>query len=258
MKKVKIGPHLLIRGDCLKVMPRFPAKKIDLVLCDLPYGTTANAWDSILDFDQLWPEYWRLMRDGAIIQFAAQPFTSLLVCSQLKYFKYDLVWHKNKGSGHMNAKKMPMRYHESILVFYRKLATYNSQKTQGHRQAAAAVRRNATGNYGSQAAKNVYKGGNTDRHPQSVLQFNVVNNSSAERVHPTQKPVDLCAWLIRSYTKESARVLDNCMGSGTTGVACVRTGRKFVGIEKDKAIFETACDRINDAYKESRRSLFKK
>ena len=249
----------MIRGDCLKVMPKFPAKRIDLILCDPPYGTTANKWDSVLDFSKLWPEYWRLVNEGAVVQFAAQPFTSLLVCSQLDHFKYDLVWQKNKGSGHMNAKKMPMRYHESILVFYKKLKSYTSQKTTGHREASSAVRKHGTGNYGAQVATTSYAGGNTDRHPQSVLPFKVVNNVSAERVHPTQKPVDLCSWLIRSYTLEGHRVLDNTMGSATTGVACIDTNRIFVGIEEDKAIFEVACDRINDAYKESqKKGLFKK
>lgn len=258
MKKVKIGNHILVRGDCLKVMPKLPTRKIDLILTDLPYGTTANKWDIILPFDKLWEQYWRIINDGAVVQFAAQPFTSLLVCSELRNFKYDLVWHKNKGSGHMNAKKMPMRYHESILVFYKRIKSYTSQKTQGHAAAAAATRRKGTDNYGSQAQKTVYSGGNTDRHPQSVLEFKVVNNDSPDRVHPTQKPVDLCEWLIRAYTQPGARVLDNCMGSGTTGVACVNTDRAFVGIEKDKEIFETACDRINDAYKNRKRRLFKK
>lgn len=258
MKRVNIGPHVLIRGDCRKVMPKFPSNTMDMVLCDLPYGTTNNKWDVVIPFDELWENYWRVMKSGAVVLFAAQPFTSQLVMSELKRFKYDLVWHKNKGSGHMNAKKMPMRYHESILVFYKKLASYTSQKTQGHAAAAAATRRKATSNYGGQSRATVYSGGNTDRHPQSVLKFNVVNNDDPARVHPTQKPVDLCAWLIKAYTTEGQRVLDNTMGSASTGVACIDTGRRFVGIENDREMFDVACDRMNDAYKEGRKKgLFK-
>jgi site-specific DNA-methyltransferase (adenine-specific) len=251
MKRVKIGSHILFRDDCMKRMAHFPERKIDMILCDLPFGITRNAWDSVLPFDEMWAAYNRIS-SGPTVLFAAQPFTSALVMSNVKRFKYDLVWRKNKASGHLNAKKVPLRAHESILVFYDKLLTYVPQMTEGHERAHRANRdgANDSSNYGAQVSS-TYVGGQTERYPTSVIDWAVVNNDAASRVHPTQKPVGLCQLLIETYTLSRQRVLDNCMGSGTTGVACAKVGRKFVGIERDKAFFEIACDRINEAHKEA-------
>jgi site-specific DNA-methyltransferase (adenine-specific) len=232
----------LHHGDCLELLPLVPDNSIDLILCDLPYGTTRNKWDSVIPLDRLWAEYGRIAK-GPIILFAAQPFTSALVMSNPEWFRYDLVWRKNKASGHLNAKKLPLRAHESILVFYEELVTYNPQMTGGHRPANYARRTTHSTNYGAQG-NTVYEGGNTDRHPTSVLDWPVLNNDDPERIHPTQKPVGLCEWLIRTYSNEGAVVLDNTMGSGSTGIACLNTGRGFIGMEKDADIFATAQARI--------------
>jgi site-specific DNA-methyltransferase (adenine-specific) len=226
-------------------MAELPDSSVDLILCDLPYGTTRNAWDAVIPFDQLWAQYRRIAR-GPVVLFAAQPFTSALVMSNPEWFRYDLVWRKNKASGHLNAKRMPLRGHESVLVFYDQIGVYNPQKTTGHAPANYARRTTHSTNYGAQG-NTVYDGGNTDRYPTSVIDWPVVNNDDPDRHHPTQKPVGLCEWLIRTYTNEGATVLDNCMGSGTTGVACVNTGRAFIGFEKDPGHFATSQARIDRA-----------
>lgn len=234
---------MLIQGDCLEVMAQIPDGSVDMVLCDLPYGTTRNHWDSVVPLPELWAEYGRVCR-GPIVLFAAQPFTSALVLSNPRWFRYDLIWRKNKASGHLNAKRMPLRAHESVLVFYEQFGTYNPQKTSGHTPTNYAKRTKHSTNYGAQVDA-VYGGGNTDRYPTSVIEWPVLNNDDPERTHPTQKPVGLCEWLIRTYTNEGDTVLDNCMGSGTTGVAAKRLGRSFIGIEKDPEYFRVASDRIN-------------
>jgi site-specific DNA-methyltransferase (adenine-specific) len=232
-------------GECLGIMASLPPKSVDLILCDLPYGTTRNKWDSIIPLNSLWAEYRRIAK-GPILLFAAQPFTSALVMSNPDWFRYDLVWRKNKASGHLNAKRMPLRAHESILVFYDDLTVYNAQMTRGHKPANYAKRTTHSTNYGAQGST-VYEGGNTERYPTSVLDWPVVNNDDPDRSHPTQKPVGLCEWLIRSYSDEGATVLDNTMGSGTTGVASVNTDRHFIGIERDPDYFEIARTRIDTA-----------
>jgi site-specific DNA-methyltransferase (adenine-specific) len=233
-----INLHL---GDCLDLLPSIPDQSIDLILCDLPYGTTRNKWDSVIPLDRLWAEY-RRISSGAIVLFAAQPFTSALVMSNPDWFRYDLVWRKNKASGHLNAKKLPLRAHESVLVFYEELVTYNPQMTGGHRPMNAYYTAHNGSNYGD--GKAMAGGGSTDRYPNSVLDWPVLNNDDPERTHPTQKPVGMCEWLIRTYSNEGAVVLDNAMGSGTTGIACLNTGRTFVGMEKDADIFAAATERI--------------
>lgn len=233
----------LIEGDCLEIMAELPAQSVDLVLCDLPYGTTQNKWDSVLPFAPLWAAYNRVC-SGAVVLTASQPFTSALVMSNVDQFKHDWVWRKNKASGHLNANRAPLRAHESVLVFG--AATYNPQKTAGHKPGNYALRRTHTTNYGAQ--KPTEYGGQTERYPTTIIDCPVVNNDSPERAHPTQKPVALMEYLIRTYTNEGALVLDNCMGSGTTGVACANTGRRFIGIEKDPRYFDIACERIERAY----------
>lgn len=233
----------LHHGDCLALLPTLPSGSVDMVLCDLPYGTTQNKWDSVLPLDVLWAEYRRVCR-GAVVLTAAQPFTSALVTSNLRAFKYEWVWCKNKASGHLNAKKRPLQSHESVLVFVETKAVYNPQRSSGHRPANYAKRIGWSPNYGAQREAE-YKGGITDRCPTSLLPFPVVNNDSPDRHHPTQKPVELLEYLIRTYTDEGGTVLDNTMGAGSTGVACVNAGRKFIGIESDRQYFDAACKRLH-------------
>jgi len=244
-----------LRGDCLKRMKEIEDHSVDLILCDLPYGTTACKWDTVIPFEPLWEQYRRITKlNAAIVLTAAQPFTSALVMSNTREFKYEWIWRKNMGSGFASAKYQPMRYHESILVFYRARPTYNPQKTQ--RLSEESTRRIATGP--------IRAGGeNTSEHvnlktiyakydpylkgPETVLDFKSVPNGGGKKLHPTQKPVELMEYLIRTYTNEYDTVLDNCMGSGTTGVACVNTNRSFIGIEHDSEYYSLAVNRIRDA-----------
>jgi len=208
-------------GDCLEIMPNLP--KVDMILCDLPYGVTArNTWDSIIPTDKLWQQYERLT-DGAIVLTAIQPFTSLLVISNLKQFKYEWIWEKQQGTGFLNAKKQPLRNHESVLVFYRQQPIYNPQFTEGKPYVCKSGK--GSNNYGEQVS--VVTENDGKRYPLTVQKFAY----DGKKEHPTQKPVALFEYLIRTYTNEGATVLDNCLGSGTTAVACKNTNRKCVGIE---------------------------
>jgi site-specific DNA-methyltransferase (adenine-specific) len=229
-------------------MKELPANSIDMVLCDLPYGMTArNKWDKIISPDELWPLYSKVCKpNAAIVLFAAQPFASIMVSSNPKDFRYDWIWDKNKSTGFLNAKKMPLRKHEHLLVFYRKMPTYNPQKTTGHSPVHKFVKNTSDGNNYGKTKLGVTGGGSTERYPSSILRFPVINNDDPEKFHPTQKPVELCEYLIKSYTNEGDTVLDNTMGSGSTGVAAIRTGRNFVGIEQDKKYFAKAFKRINN------------
>jgi site-specific DNA-methyltransferase (adenine-specific) len=230
----------LLQGDCLEKMKDIPDKSIDMVLCDLPYGTTACKWDTIIPFEPLWEQYKRIIKDnGAIVLTASQPFTSALVMSNVKMFKYDLKWIKTEGTGFYNANRMPLRAHEDILLFYKKLPVYNPQKTEGK---PYKIKRGS--------ASDVYVGKDLvvtdnvtgDRHPLSWKVFTKDKN----KLHPTQKPVALFEYLIKTYTNEGDLVLDNCMGSGTTGVACKNLNRNFIGIELDTGYFRIAEKRINE------------
>lgn len=235
----------LILGDCLEKMTSIPSGSIDMILADLPYGQTArNDWDNQIDLPELWEQYNRVIKEnGAIILFANGMFTAELMMSNKKIWRYNLVWEKTQPTGFLNARRMPLRSHEDICVFYKKLPTYNPQKTTGHERkvSSASSKRNCKKslNYG-EAGLSSYN--STERYPKSVLKFAKDIQHSA--LHPTQKPVALLEWLIRSYTQEGETVLDNCMGSGSTGVACLNTGRNFIGIESDKEYFETASRRI--------------
>lgn len=230
-------------GDCLDMMKNIPDQSVDMVLCDLPYGTTRNKWDSLIPLQPLWEAYWRVCR-GAVVLTAAQPFTSILVSSCITRFKYDWVWKKPKGTGHLNAKKMPMRDKEDILVFSNGKTPYNPQFSPGtpYKDKAGkdhSASTSMTGSYGAYTNKREDNHG--QRYPKQVLEFGVVERGT---VHPTQKPVLLMEYLIRTYTKEGDTILDNTMGSGTTGVAAGNTGRNFIGIEKDPDYFEIAKRRI--------------
>lgn len=234
----------LYRGDYLDLMADIPDQSVDLILCDLPYGTTQNKWDSVIPFEELWLNYNRICL-GAVVLTAAQPFTSLVVCSNPNDFKYDWVWRKEKGTGHLNAKKQPMRDKEDILVFYKRQPTYNPQFTPGEPYVGAARvgKKQQTENYGKYEA--ICDDNEGKRYPKQVLEFNSVARGG---VHPTQKPVALMEYLILTYTNEGDTVLDNCMGSGTTGVACANTGRNFIGIEREKEYYHIARKRIAEAY----------
>lgn len=241
---------ILKQGDCLELMKDIPDKSIDMILCDLPYGTTQCKWDSIIPFKNLWEQYNRIIKNnGAICLFGQEPFSSTLRLSNLKNFKYDWIWDKVKGTGFLNAKRQPMRNHEIISVFYKKQCTYNPQKTFGHKLKQSYRRKELqTEVYGEM--KNDYSYSSTERYPRSIQVFSTDTQNSS--LHPTQKPVALCEYLIKTYTNENEIVLDNCMGSGTTGVACVNTNRNFIGIELDKNYFNIAEERINNAQTEKR------
>ena len=227
-------------------MKEIADKSVDMILCDLPYGTTACSWDSVIPFDKLWEQYNRIIKDkGAIVLFGSEPFTSALVMSNPKCFKYSWVWNKNKGSGHLNAKIMPMKYHEDIVVFGDGKINYYPQETEGHTPMNYAKNKqnNINGKHGSV----VNKAGSTTRKPRSVLDFKVVNNDGTSddgRFHPSQKPLPLLEYLIKTYTQENEIVLDFTMGSGSTIVAALNTNRKAIGIEMNEGYFNIAKERI--------------
>ena len=247
MQKEVIGDCTLYLGDCLDVVPTLEEQSIDAIICDPPYGTTACDWDSIIPLGPMWRQLKRVIQpNGAIIMTASQPFTSALVTSNLKDFKYSMVWQKSQSTGHLNAWRMPVRSHEDITVFYSKQPTYNPEL----KDKPAANIRPVT----SRTKKtNCYGSHKLDAHrcppdktmPNSVLQF----NNAQGTVHPTQKPVALMEYLIKTYTNEGETVLDFTMGSGTTGVACANLNRKFIGIEIEEKYFQIACERITEAYR---------
>jgi site-specific DNA-methyltransferase (adenine-specific) len=225
--------------DCLDGMALLPDKSIDMILCDLPYGTTRNKWDSVIDLGALWTQYERLINDnGAIVLTAQTPFDKVLGASNIKLLKYEWIWRKSKPTGHLNAKKMPLKTHENVLVFYKKAPTYNCLDLK---RVDRMVSRTNKGNYGecSKTTKQEFSG-----YPKSVLEFNSINTN--EQLHPTQKPLDLFEYLIKTYTNENDIVLDNCMGSGTTAVAAVRTGRNFIGFERESEYVEIANKRLDN------------
>ena len=229
------------QGDCLELMKDIPNKSIDMVLCDLPYGTTRNKWDSVIPLDKLWKQYERIIKDnGAIVLFSQMPFSAELVHSNLKLFKYEWIWQKDNGTGFLNAKKMPLKIHENILVFYKKLPLYNPQMRTGFKPYKCKQGRHST-NYGAYEQGHITES-NGERYPIDIIEF-----KKDSGLHPTQKPVALLEYLIKTYTNEGETVLDNCMGSGSTGVACVNTNRNFIGYELDEKYFEIAEKRINEA-----------
>ena len=237
----------IVCGDCLSIMTELPDKCIDMILCDLPYGVTArNEWDNIIPFIPLWNQYKRLIKDNSVIALTAtQPFASKLISSNIGMFKYDLIWHKNKKTGFLNAKKMPLREHEIILIFYNKPPIYNPQKTTGHKPVNSFTKHTSDGtNYGK-TNLGIKGGGQTDRYPTSIIKIPVVNNDSKEKMHPTQKPVELFEYLIKTYTNENMLILDNCVGSGTTCVAALNLNRKFIGIDINQEYCDLAKNRIN-------------
>lgn len=232
----------LYHGDCLEVMPDLEAS-VDMILADLPYGTTRNAWDSIIPLDRMWEQYARVAEPSAAIVLTAQsPFDKVLGASNLDDLRYEWIWEKTSATGHLNAKRAPMKAHENILVFYKSLPTYNPQMTSGHvRKVSTADHKrnsNGTSNYGEFGITGY---DSTDRYPRSVLEF--ATDKQKEALHPTQKPLALMAYLIRTYTNPGEIVLDNCAGSGSTLIAARRQGRRAIGIELEERYCEVIARR---------------
>lgn len=295
----------LIKGDCLEKMKNIPDKSIDMILCDLPYGTTRIKWDTIIpledfisvyinkkrvnisrenwllyninklkeyDIDKtnkyfetnkkegLWSIYNKIIKDnGVIVLFAQTPFDKVLGCSNLEMLRYEWIWEKTQATGFLNANKMPLKAHENILVFYKKLPTYNPQKTQGHTPIHSYTKYISTQNntelYG-EMKEEISGGGETDRFPRSVQIF--ASDKQKEHLHPTQKPIALLEYLIKTYTNENEIILDNCMGSGSTGIACLNTNRNFIGIEKDEKYFNIAKKRIIKKIEDNKLEMYTK
>lgn len=234
-------------GDCLEVMKSIPDRSVDMILCDLPYGTTQNKWDTVIPFEPLWKEYWRVCKpNAAIVLTASQPFTSALIMSQIEFFKYEWIWRKNAGSNFGNVKYQPMKEHENVCVFGKNKLTYNpimQERAEGGKSRSKYVVNDKA------RVRGFVQGGGLNKEltrvisdmrvPSSVQNFNIERG-----LHPTQKPVALFEYLIKTYTNEGETVLDNCMGSGTTAVAAESTGRKWIGIEKDPVYFFKAVERI--------------
>lgn len=238
------GKYKLYHGDCLEVMKGIPDKSIDMILCDLPYGTTRNKWDSVIPFDELWREYKRIIKDnGAIVLTSQGIFTAKLILSNEKWFKYKLVWEKSKATNFLNAKKQPLRKHEDICIFYNKQPIYNPQMREGKPYDKGVRKDQLTGSYGDFNPVHVKSEGK--RYPTDVVYFKTAE-SEGKVYHSTQKPVGLLEYLIKTYTNENEVVLDCCMGSGSTGVAALNTNRRFVGIELDEKYFNIAVERLKD------------
>ena len=274
-----------LQGDCLELMQNIPDKSVDMIFTDLPYGTTKCKWDTIIPLEDyiesnkkflnhddfllqsyksgmsfketeqiwkeqkkagLWTHYKRIIKDnGAILLFAQTPFDKILGSSNPDMLRYEWIWEKTAATGHLNANKMPMKAHENILVFYKKLPTYNPQMTDGHEPMHAYTKRievqNNTEIYGKMS-KELSGGGSTIRYPRSVLTF--PSDKQTSHLHPTQKPLELCRYMIRTYTNEGDIVLDSCMGSGTCGVAAILENRRFIGIEKEEKCMKISKERI--------------
>jgi site-specific DNA-methyltransferase (adenine-specific) len=233
----------VIQGDCLLVMKDIPDKSIDMILCDLPYGTTACKWDTIIPFEPLWKEYKRIIKDnGAIVLTASQPFTSALVMSNPDMFRYEWIWEKSRKTGFANSKKIPLKAHENICIFYKHLPKYNPQGLVpcNINQTRKVSRKNGLFSTEDAGRISIQTVGN---YPRSIIK---INNEHNKNTHPTQKPVALFEYLIKTYTNEGDLVLDNCAGSGTTGVACKNLGRNFILIEKEPEYVKICEERIKN------------
>jgi site-specific DNA-methyltransferase (adenine-specific) len=246
-----INNNILINADCFDIFPFIEDKSINTIICDLPYGTTKCKWDSILDLNKLWENYKRIIKkDGIIILFAQTPFDKVLGCSNLKWLKYEWIWEKPQATGYFNAKKMPMKAHENILIFYNKLPKFYPQKTENHNPINKYTKKatvcNKTELYGK-VLNDINGGGETSRYPRSVQLFSSDKQKTKldNTIHPTQKPLALIEMLIKSYTDEGDLILDNCMGSGTTNLGCLKLNRKSIGIEKEKKYYDITINRLN-------------
>ena len=241
--------NTIFNEDCLTGMNDIPDHSVDLILVDPPYGTTRCKWDTIIPFDEMWRHYNRIAKDNAaILIFGTEPFSSTLRISNIKYFRYDWIWKKTIGTGNMNANKMPLKKHEIISVFYKKLPTYNPQFFSGtpytDNRAYGNNDRREEELYGSYVEHNKPIINSGTRYPTSVIEF---SNPNHNRLHKTEKPLELIEFFIKTYSNEGDVVLDNCMGSGTTAVGCIDLNRRFIGYEKDETIYNIAVNRANEA-----------
>lgn len=239
----------IIYGDCLVEMKKIEDGTIDMILCDLPYGTTQNKYDTILPFDKLWEHYERIIKDnGAIVLFGQGLFFIDLINSNRKLFRYDLVWDKQLVTGFLNANRMPLRVHENIAVFYKQLPTYNPQYTNGkplHSKGKIYISKEQKNeNYGKYKTTDDNRAGSTQKHPKSIISFQKPHPSKAQ--HRTEKSIEMTEWLIKTYTNENDLVLDNCIGSGTTALAAIKTQRNYIGIENDEKYYNLTIKRIEE------------
>lgn len=242
-KKVTIKDITLYYGDCLEIMKNIPDKSIDMILCDLPYGTTACKWDVIIPFEPLWEQYNRIIKqNSAICLFGREPFSSLVVTSNMKNYKHKWIWNKKQSGSFQNAKYMPLQIEEDIFVFsYGKVRYYPKMRTGKPRKRGGAKHQSRVVSSGWQDR---YENKSDQYFPTNIIE---IANPRKNKLHPTQKPAEVLEYLIKTYTNESDVVLDNCMGSGSTGIACLNTNRKFIGIELDLNYFKIAYNRIKEA-----------
>ncbi len=256
--KIEKMLNQVIEGDCLEVMKRIPSKSIDMILCDLPYGTTQNKWDSVIDLDKLWSEYTRIIKDNGVIALSSQGiFTAKLILSNEKWFKYKITWIKSKSTNFLNAKKQPLRKHEDICIFYKKQPEYNPQMSIGEPYDKGIRKNQLTGSYGEFSPTLVKSEG--ERYPTDVIYFKTAE-SEGKVYHSTQKPVELGRYLIKTYSKEGDIILDNACGSGSFLISAILENRKFIGIEKNEDIhlhknnaidmIEICNERIEKTFKE--------
>ena len=244
--------YILYKGDCLDIMQKIRGESIQMILCDLPYGTTArNEWDKKIPLEPLWDEWLRILKpNGVIALWSQMPFTAELIMSRPQLFRYEWIIEKTHATGFLNAKKMPLKCHEQILVFYKKLPLYNPQKTTGHSPTHYAKRTVEVSNRNeiyNKMNKEIISGGATDRYPRDVLRFKWDTQKSS--LHPTQKPVECLEYFIKTYTNEGDVVLDNTMGSGSTIIASINTKRKYIGFEQNVDYFKIAKERIDEQLK---------
>lgn len=232
----------LLLGDCLELLPAIPDGSVNMILCDLPYGTTACAWDSVIPMNKLWEQYYRVCKPNAAMVFTAvQPFTTVLASSNLEHFRYEWIWEKPQGTNPMNAQVMPLKAHENILVFYAKKPTYNPQMWYSTPYSGFSSNTKKIGEVYGDAASKHRDNPDGSRYPKTILRF-----KQEKGFHPTQKPVDLMRYLIRTYTNEGDVILDNTMGSGTTCVAAALERRQYIGMESDKGYYDIAVSRVNE------------
>lgn len=231
----------LQNGDCLELLKAVPENTFDLICADMPYGTTQCKWDTVINLELLWAELERVAKDrAAIVLFAQTPFDKILGCSNLPMLKYEWIWEKGNATGFFNAKKMPLKAHENVLVFYKKLPVYNAQKTTGHKRKTAGRKEIGSEVYGKGIKKTNYD--STERYPRSVQKFS--SDKQVVSLHPTQKPLALLEYIVKTYSNKGDHILDFCMGSGTAGVAAVKLGRRFTGMELEEKHYMVAHERI--------------
>ena len=240
----------LHQGDCMEMIKKIPGYSIDLILCDLPYGITANKWDTVLDLTLLWTEYERVLKPhGVVVLFASQPFTTSVISSNKTLFKYVWYWEKNRATGHLSAQKQPMRKIEDLCVFYKAPCLYQPQMSIGKPYSHSGGKNHNGTTYGARSIQKQSIENKGTRYPTNILNFDTVGQKG--RNHPSEKPVDLLLYLIKTYTKEHDTILDNCMGSGSTGVAAASSSRKFIGIELNEEFFNIARQRIIKSFEDS-------